>query len=261
MRRIFSLLFTLTLFSCVAASAATPTYIPIFVYHNFEPVKKGSMTISTPRFEEQLQWLKTNGFTVIPLKEAVGYLQGKIASVPEKSVVVTIDDGRITVYQYALPIVKKYNIPVTLFIYPSIISHQPYAMTWEQLKTLQQTGLFNIQDHTYSHPNFKQEKKHRSAASYQNFIDKELTGSKKTLEAKSGAPVNLLAWPFGIYNDEVEKAAAKDGFTMAFSIAYRCAAKSDRAMAVPRYMILQSQNMNLFKLMAQCRMQPKKYNK
>ncbi|MCX7125205.1 MAG: polysaccharide deacetylase family protein [Gammaproteobacteria bacterium] len=181
-----------------------------------------------------------------------------MASVPTKSVVVTIDDGRITVYQHALPIVKKYNIPVTLFIYPSIISHEPYAMTWGQLKTLQQTGLFDIQDHTYSHPNFKQEKKHLSAASYQNFVHRELAGSKKTLEAKMGTPVTLLAWPFGIYNNDVEQAAAKSGFTMAFSIGYRCAAKSDRAMAVPRYMILQTQNMKLFTMMAACRMQPKK---
>ena len=259
MRRTLLSLLTLTSLLCsTIASAATPTYIPIFVYHNFEPVKKGSMTISTHRFEEQMQWLKTNGYTVIPLKEAVFYLQGKIASVPTKSVVVTIDDGRITVYQHALPIVKKYNIPVTLFIYPSIISHEPYAMTWGQLKTLQQTGLFDIQDHTYSHPNFKQEKKHLSAASYQNFVHRELAGSKKTLEAKMGTPVTLLAWPFGIYNNDVEQAAAKLGFTMAFSIGYRCAAKSDRAMAVPRYMILQTQNMKLFTMMAACRMQPRK---
>lgn len=215
------------------------------------------MTISTERFEEQLQWLKTSGYTVIPLKEAVAYLQGKMASIPAKSVVITIDDGRDTVYRYALPIVRKYNIPVTLFIYPYIISREPYGLTWQQLKTLQQTGLFDIQDHTYSHPNFKQEKKRLSPTAYEKFVNRELAGSKKMLETKMGSPVNLLAWPFGIYNHEIEQAAAKAGYTMAFSIDYRCATKSDNAMAVPRYMILQTQTMNLFKMMAQCRMQPK----
>lgn len=260
MRRVLVKLLLLTVsFFAAIASAAAPAYIPIFVYHNFEPVKKGSMTVSTERFEEQMQWLKTNGFTVIPLKEAVAYLQGKTASIPQKSVVITIDDGRETVYRYALPIVRKFNIPVTLFIYPSIISREPYALTWDQLKSLQQTGLFDIQDHTYSHPNFKQEKKHRSDAWYKNFMNHELAGSKKILETKMGTPVNLLAWPFGIYNEEVEQAAAKAGYTMAFSIDYRCATKSDKAMAVPRYMILQTQNMNLFKMMAQCRMQPRNH--
>src|SRR3990167_4095894 len=151
MRCILFSLVTFALIICSSiASAATPRYIPIFVYHNFEPIKKGSMTISTKKFEEQLQWLKSNGFTVIPLKEAVAYLQGKLASVPAKSVVITIDDGRETVYRYALPIIRQYHIPVTLFIYPYIISREPYGLTWEQLKTLQQTGLFDIQDHTYS---------------------------------------------------------------------------------------------------------------
>lgn len=217
------------------------------------------MTISTKKFEEQLQWLKTNGYTVIPLKEAVAYLQGKIASVPAKSVVITIDDGRITVFTHALPIVKRYNIPVTLFIYPSIISREPYAMTWGQLKELQQTRLFNIQSHTFSHPNFKQEKRHLSAEKYTQFVNFELNHSKKILAEKAGTPVTLLAWPFGIYNDDVERAAAKSGYEMAFSIAYRCATKSDRAMAVPRYMLLETQSMKLFTMMAACRMQPTKY--
>lgn len=246
-------------FCSTLALAATPRYIPIFTYHNFEPSKKGLMTIGTHKFEAQLQWLKDNGYTVIPLKEAVDYLRGKIATIPAKSVVITMDDGRVTVYKYALPIVQKYHVPVTLFIYPSIISHQPYALTWGQLKTLQHTGLFTIEDHTLSHPNFKQEKKHQSGTHYENFVRKELATSKKILENKMGTNVTLLAWPFGIYNAQLEQAAAQAGYTMAFSIDYRCANKSDRAMAMPRYMVLENQSMGLFQTMAACRMQPKKH--
>ena len=258
MRRILlSLVTLLVVFCSTFVFADTPKYIPIFAYHNFEPTKKGSMTISTAKFEAQLQWLKSNGYTVIPLQEAADYLQGKIASVPAKSVVITMDDGRITVYTHALAIVKKYNIPVTLFIYPYIISREPYAMTWEQLKELQQTGLFTIESHTETHPNFKQMKKHLSASAYEKFVQVELLKSKSTLDKKLGAQVNSLAWPFGIYNDYVEQAAAKDGYRMALTIGYRCASKADRAMAVPRYMLLETQDMSLFHRMAQCSMQPR----
>ena len=245
-------------FCTTLALAATPTYIPIFVYHNFEPTKKGSMTISTQKFGAQLQWLKSNGFTVIPLKEAVSYLEGKTASIPAKSVVVTIDDGRETVYTQALPIIQQYHIPVTLFIYPSVISHESYALTWEQLDSLKKTGLFDIQSHTYSHPNFKQAKKHMTAEKYARFVQYELSRPKQILDEKTGSSITLLAWPFGIYNTGLEQAAAKAGYQMAFTIDYRCATRSDKAMAVPRYMLLESQNMNLFKMMAQCRMQPRK---
>ena len=58
-----------------------------------------------------------------------------------------------------LPIVRQYNMPVTLFLYPSCISnkHAPYAMKWEQIAELQKTGLFDMQGHTFWHPNFKKE--------------------------------------------------------------------------------------------------------
>ena len=64
-----------------------------------------------------MKWIKDNGFTVIPLTEAVAYLQGKRASLPAKSIVITADDGWESDYTYMFPIIKKYNIPITLFIY------------------------------------------------------------------------------------------------------------------------------------------------
>jgi Polysaccharide deacetylase len=48
---------------------------------------------------------------------------------------------------------------VTLFVYPSAVSNAAYALTWEQLRELQATGLVDIQSHTYWHPNFREEKR------------------------------------------------------------------------------------------------------
>jgi peptidoglycan/xylan/chitin deacetylase (PgdA/CDA1 family) len=220
--------------------------VPILTYHNFDPSTPGSMTLSTQKFEEQMQWLKDNGYTVIPLKDLVNYLEGKTASVPAKSVVVTADDGRDSVYKYMLPIVRKFNIPVTLFIYPSSISNASYAMTWEQLKELQKTGLFDIQGHTYWHPNFKQDKKRLSPADYQKFLQTQLVKSKQVLDQKLNINVTLLAWPFGIYDNELEQAAENAGYEMAFSIDARAANKSENKMAMPRYMIVAGQSMQTF---------------
>ena len=146
--------------------------IPILVYHNLNPTIPGSMNLTPQKFEEQIKWLKNNGFTIIPLKDAVAYLQGKREAVPAKSVVITDDDGWQSVYTYMYPIVKKYHIPVTLFIYPQTISKGKHAMTWDELKELQQTGLFDIQGHTYTHPNFKHEMKRLSPSDYEKFVNK-----------------------------------------------------------------------------------------
>lgn len=220
--------------------------IPILCYHNFNPTMKNSMTITPERFESQLKWLKDNGFTVIPLKEAVAYLQGKRATVPAKSVVITVDDGWKSAYTYLYPIVKKYNIPVTLFIFPEPISKGKNNLTWKELKELQQTGLFDIQGHTYWHPNFKQEKRKHSPAAYAKLVKSQLEESKKIIEDNLGTKVTLLAWPFGIYDKYLEEAAAKAGYEMAFSIDYKTANRNFRPMAQPRFMIVVGQTMKTF---------------
>lgn len=224
--------------------------IPILCYHNFNPTIPGSMTLTPQRFEEQIKWLKSNGYTIIPLKEAVDYLQGKRNELPAKSIVITADDGWQSVYKYMYPIVKKYNFPVTLFIYPQTISTGKNAMTWEELKKLQATGLFDIQGHTYSHPNFKREKKRLSNAAFEKSIKLELFDSKKILEEKMGTKVIFLAWPFGIYDNYLEQQAVKAGYVMAFSIDARDANRNYRPMAQPRFMIVQGQTMKTFAAIA-----------
>lgn len=220
--------------------------VPVLTYHNFDASTPGSMTIITSKFEQQVKWLKDNGYTVIPLQELVSYLQGKTSSIPEKSVVITTDDGRRSIYTQMLPIVRKYNIPVTLFVYPSSISNASYAMTWDQLRELQKTGLFDVQSHTYWHPNFKQEKKRLSASEYQKLVDAQLIKSKKTLDQKLNTNVTLLAWPYGIYDEFLEKEASKAGYVMAFSIDSRPASKSEKDMSQPRYMIVAGHDMKEF---------------
>ncbi len=221
-----------------AASADDQVSIPILVYHRFGPSVADSMTVTTPVFESQLKWLKANQYTVIPLRTLVNYLKGEGPPPPPKSVVITSDDGHKTVYAEMLPLVRRYGIPVTLFIYPSAISNASYAMTWEQLQKLQQTGLFDIQSHTFWHPNFKQEKKKLSPDAYQKLVDTQLTKSKAVLEKRFGGKVDLLAWPFGIYNDELEKDAEKAGYVAAFSIDRRHAGKSEKILALPRYLMV-----------------------
>ncbi len=241
---IMSMLFPCNIF------AASTTNIPILCYHNLNPTKPGSMNMTPKKFESQIKWLVDNGFTIIPLKQAVEYLQGKRESLPNKSIVVTADDGWKSVYIYMFPIIKKYNIPITLFIYPETISKGKNAMTWEELKKLQQTGLFDIQSHTYSHPNFKHAKKNMSPTNYEKYVNAELVKSKNILENKTGNKIVFLAWPFGIYDNYLEQAAAKAGYTTAFTIDAIPANQKFGPEAEPRYMIVDGLSFKTFQSIA-----------
>lgn len=228
------------------AVADNSVSVPVLVYHVLNPTIPSSMTITPERFESQVKWLKDNGYTVIPLKQLVSYLQDKNVVLPAKPIVITADDGWKSDYTYMYPIARKYNIPITLFIYPGTISQGKNALTWDQLKELMKTGLFDVQDHTFTHPNFKQTKKHMSQDAYEKFVHRELFDSKKVLEDKLGIKIDFLAYPYGIYDSYLEQQAVKAGYTMAFSIDFRNASRIYRPTAQPRYMIVDSQNIAMF---------------
>ncbi len=244
-------------FCCPAAWAQEQVTVPVLCYHRFGPKVADSMTVTTKVFEAQLQWLKDHQYTVIPLRTLVNYLRGQGPPPPPHSVVITVDDGHKTVYSEMLPLVRKYNIPVTLFLYPSCISNASYAMTWQQLKDLQATGLFDMQGHTYWHPNFKKDKKKLKPADYEKFVNTQLSKSKAVLEKKLGTTVDLLAWPFGIYDEELEKAAAQAGYVAAFSIDRRNASLSEKIFEQPRYLMVNGDGLKNFEAIVSGRAQEK----
>jgi peptidoglycan/xylan/chitin deacetylase (PgdA/CDA1 family) len=195
------------------------------------------MTVTTPVFESHLKYLRDNGYTIIPLRQLVNYYLGHRQPPPLKSVVITADDGHKSVYTDMFPLIKKYHFPVTLFIYPSAISNAPYAMTWDQLREMKKSGLVDIESHTYWHPNFKKERRRLSPSAYGRFVDMQLKKSKEKLEKEIGIRVDMLAWPFGLYDEVLEKEAAADGYIAAFTMVRRHSANSDDIMTLPRYLM------------------------
>jgi peptidoglycan/xylan/chitin deacetylase (PgdA/CDA1 family) len=213
------------------------TRIPVLVYHRFGPVVADSMTVTTRQFESHVKYLIETHYTIIPLRQLVDYHLGRRKSLPCRSIAITVDDGHKSVRTDLFPLVKKYQIPVTLFLYPSAISNASYAMTWDQLREMKAFGLFDFQGHTYWHPNFKNEKKKLGPADYEKFVEMQLKKSKEKLEKELGTKVDMLSWPFGIYDEDLIRKAAEAGYVSAFTIERHHAKASDPIMALPRYLI------------------------
>jgi peptidoglycan/xylan/chitin deacetylase (PgdA/CDA1 family) len=214
--------------------------VPILLYHRFGDVVSDRMTVTTSTFESHLKYFREQGYIVIPLRHLVDYYLKKRTSLPSRSLVITADDGHQSVYSEMFPLLRKYHVPVTLFLYPSAISNASYAMTWNELRDMKETGLFDFQSHTFWHPNLKEEKKRLSPAEYEIFIEKQLKMSKERLQKELLVEVNMLAWPFGIYDEEFSKKATEGGYVAGFTIKRRHTCPSDNIMALPRYLIVQS---------------------
>lgn len=237
MRRILHLLL---LALCIAlagpAEAADPPRVAVLCYHRFHPTRPGATTITTPVFAAQLASLADRRIPVLPLRQVVeGLASGNLPRGP--AVAITVDDGHESVYTEMFPLIRRYRVPVTLFIYPAVISYAPAALTWDQLAEMEASGLVDVESHTFRHPDFRRERARRGAADYAGFVARELTLSRGVLEHYLGHPVDILAWPYGIVDAGLERAAALAGYKAAFALNGLLARPGDDMEALPRIMI------------------------
>jgi len=200
--------------------------VVIFGYHRFvNSVRRPDTEITPQAFEAQMQELKNKGISVIPMQDFLAWRRGEKA-IPAKSAILTFDDGWKSQHEVAWPILKKFNYPVTLFIYTEGIRPGHFSggesMSWDQLAEMRDAGV-DIQGHTATHsdlrkPYDKVAKKKLNPAEYEEWLQKEIVGSKQMIEQKLGVKVNCFAVPYGFHNDHIRDVVMKAGYEAVFTV-------------------------------------------
>lgn len=202
--------------------------VMVLCYHNIDEHGSKAMTIPVSEFEKEMQQLKDSGFSVIGMQDFLAWRRGE-KSIPSKSCVITLDDGWISGYTNAWPILKKYGYPFTMFIYINYVGTGGKSVSWEQLEEMRDAGV-DIQSHTYSHANLRAPttgvdkhtlgliQKDIATLGQDGWMRKEIIESKKVLEQRLGIKVNALAYPFGNYNPKARALVKEAGYEAAFTV-------------------------------------------
>jgi len=190
--------------------------VPVLSYHQFSRTRKNKMTVTAADFEAQMRYLKANGYRVISLDQLFDFLDFRI-QIPQKSVVITIDDGWRSTYDIAYPILKQYGFPATLFVYTNLITGSPKTLSWDLAREMAQNGI-EMQCHTVTHRDLTKMNDQESFAEYFDALNRELTASTKILEEKMGIRPNYLAYPYGETNRLVIALLKKHGYRGAFTV-------------------------------------------
>ena len=190
--------------------------VPVLTYHNFSDSKQNLMMVTKNDFEAQMKFLKDNGYSVITLDDMFDFLEYK-KQIPQKSVVITIDDGWQGVYQYAYPVLQKYGFPATLFVYTDLINGNRKTLDWDQVAELDK-GVIDIQCHTKTHRNFNKIEDKESLKSYIADVEREIGESTRLIKKKLNKDVKYLAYPYGETNNLVIAYLKKNGFRGAFTV-------------------------------------------
>lgn len=187
--------------------------VPVLAYADIDESAKRGQTISQAVFNDQMRWLKTEGFTAITPSQLIDFMEFS-GQLPRRSVLITWDTQSQAFHDLAAPILQASGFTATVFIVTAGVGRKG-AMTWDQLKQLHDAG-FTIGCRGRQGRSLTLRKEAQGDENYFKAIQSELQLAKNEIEAQLQAPCSLLAYPHGSTSKLVAATAAKLGFAAAF---------------------------------------------
>ncbi len=220
-------------------ATADHSLVTVLGYHDFTTDGEATeMLLPTDAFRKQLQAIKDLQLKVLTLEEFLAWKTGTL-KLPERSVLITIDDGWKTVYTHAYPILKEFEFPFTLFLYKDYVDGGGKALTSAMVEEMKANGA-SVGSHSVSHPYPSTVKKQIKLGpeKYTRFLNKEFGESKQFLEEKFGAEITTYAYPGGFHTPEMFDVAKTKGYACLFTVLPGKVSKKSPNMTLPRYIIL-----------------------
>src|SRR5690606_38849174 len=207
-----------------------PRGVVVLMYHDFG-YKGNPSVINAEVFDDQMNALYENDFNIISIEQYVDYMEGRI-DLPEKSVLITFDDGYLDFYEIAYPILQTYQFPATNFIIVKSSDepnpdHLPH-LTWDQMREMKANGM-SFYNHTYDYHkmlNIDDNKSQMLAnhmegettEQYKARVKEDLLKAHEILVRELGEQDNILAFPYGAFSDELLEVMEEIGIDHAFTI-------------------------------------------
>lgn len=226
---------------CAAVSVAPVSYLldgevsdlPVVMYHQLtkNPKKSGKYVLTIEQFEKDLVFLKSKRYQSVTLKQLVDFSQGK-GDLPEKSIMITFDDGNETLYEYALPLLEKYGFTAVGFVVGALADYYTgnddhnlnYSyLNWSQIKELAAGNTIEIQSHSFDlHKNTGnrsgiKKRKSETIEQYREFLSSDVSKMKTAMVNNIDEAPFAFAFPFGSFSSESTEILKECGFKLTFT--------------------------------------------
>jgi peptidoglycan/xylan/chitin deacetylase (PgdA/CDA1 family) len=200
--------------------------VPILMYHviNQAPagVPNAELWVDKDVFADEMRALHAAGYTGVTMQQAWdGWTHG--GPLPRKPVVISFDDGYLSHYTHAKPVLRKLGWPGVLYL--EIKSIGPGGLTEHQIRSLTQAG-WEIDSHTLTHPDL--------TTLDDAALRRELRDSRRELRERFGSKADFFAYPAGRYDDRVEAATKAAGYLAAVTVDEGVARGRDDPFALKR---------------------------
>lgn len=205
----------------------------ILAYHHVDTETPASTSISPLDFRGHLEYLRDNGFTVVALDQAISALQTGM-ELPDRAVAITFDDGYISIYETAFPMLMEFDFPFTLFLSTEPIDNgQRNYLSWDQVRSMSDAGVL-IANHMVTHPYMLDRLNEETDEQRIERLENELLEAESVIERETGQSHRYLAYPYGEFDPDIKAMLSKSGF---IGIAQNSGAvnKNSDFLALPRF--------------------------
>ena len=210
---------------CGEKPTEAPIDLPIIMYHRTNSSGAGTYNVLPSMLEDDLEWIKTNGYTTIHVIDLIAFQKYGVP-LPPKPIMLTFDDGYYSNYVNAFELLKKHNMKAVYAIVGAYTdeAEKPWKvkfphLTYAQIKEMHESGLIEIQNHTYDlHKTGNRLgiriKKGESVADYEEMLREDFLRNHNQLKEKTGAVCTAVVFPYGVYCKEALVLMQKIGYNV-----------------------------------------------
>ena len=223
-RRLFLLLLTALSLLFSDPAQEDPVTLPILMYHDVGDVRPGKDRVTPEELRADLLWLRENGYVPVTMARVIAYVEDG-APLPDKPIVLSFDDGCLSAYDRALPLLRELGMPMVLSViagsadefsaYPPGKVRYAHA-NWTQLREMAGSGLTELQNHSYRlhraseggcdrHPG-------ESRGAYGERLAADVLLAQERIWTETGQAPTVFTYPYGRYSEESEELLQELGF-------------------------------------------------
>jgi len=215
--------------------------VPVLMYHHVSS-SPGMITVSPEHFAAQMAHMAKAGYRTLGSQQLAAFLAGK--PVPEKSVILTFDDGYLDNWVHAHPVLQRHGFSALCFlvsawprdggvrpnaatasnsaVLPRLLNHREGELAiddgradeailrWSEIDAMRAAGTFEFHSHTHTHRRWDQIAESRDEK--RTRLRDDLSAARQTLQARLGGDSDHLCWPQGYYDDDYREIALDAGF-------------------------------------------------
>ena len=235
------LLFAVIILGLITVQTNRSCSLPVLMYHHFVDEATADTCVTPETFSKQLTALKNAGFSTVTLDQMMNYVTWGIP-LPEKPVLITMDDGYVSNISDAAPILEELDMCATVFVIGIYEGKEinsrtgnklyPERLSYEEASPWVEKGVLDLQCHSFdmhqlerdgfSGRNGMLKLQNEDTDTYRAALQDDIHQFRQRRNGRVSTPLTALAYPYGYYTQELDSVLQKEGIDITFTIEAKC---------------------------------------